>query len=235
MKESENLVKNHKPVLPFINYCTTEETNICPCKILVVSPHQMDEAVACAGTILKYAREKAHIEILYCSHIDFEKMKESEKAASLLGSYKNHFMQFPKNSLAFNKNLESSLEMIINKVNPDIAFFPYWISRYCDGIAIAKTFLKISENINLDFTIYAYSVWSALIPNCIFDISKEWETKKKIIDCYSYEKKVLDYLKIAQGINQYWGQIISPNFQYAEAFFKCSARDYISLGQQILK
>jgi LmbE family N-acetylglucosaminyl deacetylase len=83
--------------------------------------------------------------------------------------------------------------------------------------------------------IYAYSVWAPLNPNCLVDISGVWEEKKKAIECYKTQLASRDYVKIAQGLNQYWGEIKSHGMQYAEVFLKATVKEYISLGKKIFR
>jgi hypothetical protein len=86
----------------------------------------------------------------------------------------------------------------------------------------------------------AYSVWMPAMPNCIFDITPLWEKKKEILKfCNAAQVKETktiskDFLKIAEGICQYWGQLKSPDIKYAEAFFITTAKSYIRLVKKVL-
>jgi LmbE family N-acetylglucosaminyl deacetylase len=229
----KNFLKMYEHIQPFTNYMPREEKAAGANKVLVIAPNQIDETIACSGAVSQYAKSGSHIEILYCTHDTAERMKEAEKAASILGSQKNHFIQSASGTLTANRTFENSLVMLINKINPEIVFIPFWADRNSDSVAVSKAFINIKNRIDLNFTVYAYSVWTPLNPNCLFNISAEWEKKKKAIECYTTQKNTRDYLKIAQSINQYWAQILSPAAQYAEVFFKSTAQEYIFLGKKI--
>jgi LmbE family N-acetylglucosaminyl deacetylase len=220
-------------IQPFINYSIPNEEALYGNKVLVVAPHQDDEAIGCAGTVIKHAKSGGHVEIVFCSHDTSERMKEAEKAASIMYSQKNHYMQFPLRSLSYNRDFEKSLVSVINKVKPDVVFLPFLFDKHDDHRAISKALINIKKKIDLNFMVYSYSVWSPLNPNCLFDISNEWELKKQAIECYKTQIATRDYVKIAQGLNQYWGEIKSPGMQYAETFFMATVQEYISLSKKV--
>ncbi|MCL2144427.1 MAG: PIG-L family deacetylase [Endomicrobia bacterium] len=228
-----HLFRLFEHIQPFVNYSIPKEEALPAEKVLVIAPHQDDEAVGCAGTILKHTKAGKSAEIAFCTFDSAERMKESEHAAAMLGSKRNHFLQFPLRSLDGNKHFEENLEMLLKKTAPEIVFLPFWFDNHPDHRAVSKALIKIKKKIDLNIMIYAYSVWTPLNPNCIFDISAEWEDKKKAIECYKTQLASRNYVRIAQGLNQYWGEIKSHGMKYAETFFRATVKEYISLGKKI--
>jgi LmbE family N-acetylglucosaminyl deacetylase len=222
-------------IQPFVNYSIPNEESVWGNKILVIAPHQDDEAIGCGGTLIKNVKAGKHMEIVFCTHDTTKRMQEAQKAALIIGSKKNHFMQFPIRSLSRNKDFYNSLALVINKVEPDVVFMPFLFDKHDDHRVITQAIIDIKEDINLNFIIYSYAVWSPLNPNCLFDISAQWELKKQAIECYKTQIATRDYIKIAKGLNQYWGELKEHGMNYAETFFKASAKEYISLGKKILK
>lgn len=233
--KNRHLFKMYEYIQPFINYSIPNEKALYGDKVLVIAPHQDDESIGCAGTLIKHVRNGGYVEIVFCTYDTLERMKEAEKAASIIGSQKNHYMQFPVRNLYNNKKFKQNLTFVINNVSPDIIFLPFWFDKHDDHRAVSKVLIDIKQEISLNFMIYSYAVWSTLNPNCLFDISDTWELKKKAIECYKTQIATRDYVRIAQGLNQYWGEIKSPGMQYAETFFKATAKEYISLGKKIFK
>ncbi|MDR1941056.1 MAG: hypothetical protein LBQ47_01865, partial [Endomicrobium sp.] len=84
---------------PFVNYALTAETDIPEKKVLLISANQIDETVGCAGTLIKHVQSGGTLETLFCTYDNTERMKESEKAVSVIGSKMNHFLQLPPGSL----------------------------------------------------------------------------------------------------------------------------------------
>jgi LmbE family N-acetylglucosaminyl deacetylase len=233
--KNRHLFRMYEYIQPFINYSIPNEESVWGNKILVIAPHQDDEVIGCGGTLVKNVKAGKHMEIVFCTHDTAERMQEAQKAAVIIGSKKNHFMQFPIRTLSGNKDFYNNLALVINKVEPDVLFMPFLFDKHDDHRAITQAIIDIKKDINLNLVIYSYAVWSPLNPNCLFDISAHWELKKQAIECYKTQIATRDYIKIAQGLNQYWGELKEHGMNYAETFFKASAKEYISLGKKILK
>lgn len=232
---NRHLFRLYEHIQPFINYSIPRENEISGNKALVIAPHQDDESIGCAGTIIKHTKAGGEAEIAFCTYDTTERMKESEKAASILGSKRNHFLQFPIRTLDGNKAFENNLVTLFEKTSPEIVFLPFWFDNHPDHRAVSKALIKIRKRIDFNFMVYAYPVWSPLNPNCLIDISNEWEDKKKAIECYKTQTVSRDYVKIAQGLNQYWAEIKMPGMKYAETFFRSTVKEYISLGKKIFR
>jgi Uncharacterized proteins, LmbE homologs len=230
-----HLFRMFEHIQPFLNYSIPKEDALPAKKVLVIAPHQDDEAIGCAGTIIKHVQSGGSVEIAFCTFDTSARMKESEKAASIMGSKRNHFLQFPLRSLDSNKDFQENLIKLFKKTNPEIVFMPFWFDNHPDHRAVSKALIKIKKHIKLNFMVYAYSVWAPLNPNCIIDISDVWEEKKKTIECYKTQLASRDYVRIAQGLNQYWGEIKTHGMKYAESFFRATVEEYISLGKKIFK
>lgn len=239
MKRLKNihLFRLYEYIQPLINYSIPIEDTICVNKVLSIAPHQDDESVGCAGTLIKHVKSGKHLEIVFCTNDTQERIEESKRAAEIIGSKKNHYMYFPTRQLNCNNDFKENLGFILNSVKPEAVFMPFFFDRHNDHIAVswAISELRKKKKIDLNFMIYAYSVWSPLNPNCLFDISKEWDMKRQAIECYKSQLITRDYIKVAQGLNQYWGEVKEPGMMYAEAFLKMTAKQYISLWNKVFK
>jgi LmbE family N-acetylglucosaminyl deacetylase len=233
--KNRHLFRMYEYIQPFINYSIPRENTIYGKKALVVAPHQDDEAIGCAGTLIKHVKLGLNVEIVFCTYDSHERMKEAENAASIIGSKKNHFMNFPILNLYKNKDFYKSLALTISRVNPDVIFIPFLFDKHNDHFAISYALMNIQKDINLKFMVYSYSVWSTLNPNCLVDISNEWELKKKAIECYKTQLAGRNYIRIAQGLNQYWGEVKEHGMKYAEVFFKATIQEYLALGRKVFK
>lgn len=230
-----HLFRLFEHIQPFINYSIPKEDSLPGSRVLVIAPHQDDEAIGCGGTVIKHIKSGGKAEIAFCTHENAERMRESEKAASAMGVKRSHFLQFPIRSLDGNKDFRENLRALLNKTRPEILFLPFWFDNHPDHRAVSKALMRIKSKIDSNIMIYAYSVWSPLTPNCIFDISREWEDKKKAIECYKTQTASRDYVKIAGGINRYWAEIKTPGMQYAEVFFRATLQEYTFIGKKIFK
>jgi LmbE family N-acetylglucosaminyl deacetylase len=237
MKRLKNihLFRLYEYIQPLINYSIPKEDNIYANKVLAIAPHQDDEAVGCAGTLIKHVKSGGHLEIVFCTNDSQERMEESKRAAEIIGSKKNHYMHFSSRNLNCNKNFKENLGFVLNSVKPEAVFIPFFFDKHNDHIAVSWAINELRKKIKLNFMIYAYSVWSPLNPNCLFDISKEWDVKRQAIECYKTQIITRDYIKIAQGLNRYWGEIKEQGMMYAEAFLKMTVKEYISLWGKVFR
>jgi LmbE family N-acetylglucosaminyl deacetylase len=233
--KNRHLFRLYEYIQPFINYSIPKEDSLHVSKVLAIAPHQDDEAVGCAGTLVKYAKSGGHLEVVFCTKDSQERMEESKKATEIIGSKKNHYMHFPARSLNGSKDFKENLEFILNSTKPEAVFLPFFFDKHDDHIAVSWAFNKLKKKINLNFMVYAYSIWAPLNPNCLFDISKEWEIKRQVIECYKTQLATRDYIKIAQGLNQYWGEIKDSGIMYAEVFLKMTIQEYMSLWSRVFK
>ncbi|MDR2771920.1 MAG: hypothetical protein LBB93_00420 [Elusimicrobiota bacterium] len=239
MKQLKNgaILKFYEFISPFLSHNIIQQDKLPGHSALLISAAAGDEAIGAAGTILSHISEGGQFTTLYCSQTTGKEVKESEKTALMLGSKVNHFLPFAKGSLSKSSKFPQSLAKAIEKINPDVVLIPSMMETNADNAAISEALVKIRKKIDLDFMIMAYSVWMPIMPNCIFDISKVWNEKKSVLDYCSIlqtAQPAKDYVKVAEGINQYWGQSVSPNIKYAEAFLMATAQKYISMARKAL-
>lgn len=230
-----SVFKMYEHIQPFLKYSLPLEDELPGKKVLVLAPHQDDESIGCGGTIIKHSKLGGTIEIVFCTSGGEERMREAKEAAKILGSRINHFLQFDIRSLYKNTGkLADRFTELFNRLNPDIIFMPFMIDKHQDHIAISKAFAKAYKNKSIDSLIYAYSVWTTLIPNVVIDITEQQEQKKQAINCYTTQMADRDYVTMAESISKYWSVVKGKNTQYCEPFFKATAGEYVSLIKKIL-
>ena len=225
----------YEHIKPFLSYSPDLEEPFGDGRALVIAPHQIEEAVGCGGTLIRHAAEGGYLEIAFCTSSSQERMKEAAMCASILGSKKNHFLQFYAGELKVNKKFETAIVKLLSHSKPDIVFLPFWLDNHPDNTELSKAILNIGKKHKFSFMVYAYSIWTPIIANCICDISSVWETKEHSIKCYQSLLLNRDYVKIARSLNGYWGEVGKQKMNFAEPFFKASFKEYISLGKKILK
>ena len=230
-----NVFRMYEYIQPFLKYSLPVEEELPGKKVLVIAPHQDDESIGCGGTLAKHTKAGGRLEIAFCTSGGEKRMYEAKDAAKILGSRINHFLQFDIRSLYRNTSqLAERFTELFNRVKPEIVFLPFMIDNHQDHVAISKAFAKAYKNKAINCFVYAYSVWTTLIPNIIVDISEQWETKKQAIECYKTQLSGRDYITMASSISKYWSVVKGKNTQYCEAFFKATSSEYVSLVKKIL-
>ena len=230
-----SVFRMYEYIQPFFFFFLPLEEQLPGKKVLVIAPHQDDESIGCGGTLIKHAKAGGRVEIAFCTSGGEKRMYEAKDAAKALGSRRNHFLQFEIRSLYRNTNqLAERFTELFNRVEPEIVFLPFMIDNHQDHVAISRAFAKAYKNKTINCFVYAYSVWTTLIPNVIFDISEQWEQKKQAIEFYKTQTATRDYVTMASSISKYWSVVKGKNTQYCEAFFKATSSEYVSLVKKIL-
>jgi len=104
--------------------------------ILVIAPHPDDEVLGCGGTIAKYSRagHAVFLCVVTCAYtpdwsVEFieNRPEEVKKANGILGIKQTFFLNFltVKLDTVPRKTLNDELQLIINKVKPDMLFIPH--------------------------------------------------------------------------------------------------------------
>lgn len=236
MKHSSyrSIFRMYEYIQPFLKYSTPVEELLPGNNVLVIAPHQDDESIGCGGTIIKHVKNGGHLEIVFCTS-DNDRASETAEAAKILGSSVNHFLQFEVGTLhSMESALASRFNKVFEKYLPDIIFLPFMLDNHADHIAISRAFAVAYKKNPTDCLIYAYPVWGTLMPNVISDISGVWEDKKMAIECYKSQTATRDYVKMCSSIAQFWAVVKGKNIEYAETFFKATAKEYVSLVKRVL-
>jgi len=230
-----SVFKMYEYIQPFLKYSMPMEEKLPAGKVLVIAPHQDDESIGCGGTLIKHTQNGGHLEIAFCTSDGSERMNETKAASKILGSKINHFLQFQIRTLSSsNGELAKQFTELFDRVSPDVIFVPFLIDNHQDHIAISKALLKSYKQRKIDSMIYAYSVWTTLIPNVIVDISDVWYEKEKAIGCYKTQTATRDYVKMASSLAQYWAVVKGKNTTHCEAFFRASIQEYVSFAKKVL-
>ena len=229
-----NVFRVYEYIQPFLKYSTPIEEKLPANKVVVIAPHEDDESIGCGGTVLKHAKNGGKLEIIFCTHYTQSRMDEARQAAKILGSKMNYFLQFESKTLYKQTDLLSeSFTKLFLRTEPDIIFMPFIIDNHPAHVAVSKAFLKAYKRKPVKSLIYAYSIWTTLIPNVSVDISDVWQEKQKAIECYKSQLASRDYVKMAASMAQYWAVVKGKNVKYCETFLKMTAKNYVNFMRDV--
>jgi len=128
--------------------------------------------------------------------------------------------------------IADSLSAVISDYKPKIVYLPSLFDRHNDHLAINHYLSSLYEKYRYDFTVYAYEVWTALVPNVIVDITATMNEKKKALAQYASQLASQDWLDAAVSLNRYRA-ITSGAGQYAEGFMRYSMKEYFTLWKAV--
>lgn len=189
-------------------------------KILILAPHPDDEAIGCAGVLLKYG-SLCELCVLTDGCLGnpewtMEKtknvrQKEFEKAMAYVGIKHQQMMGIKDGSLktAFTRFKQLKLQ------DYNYILCPNPKENHCDHKIVYPFLKKIIDKAKTK--IIFYEVWSPIPnPTHYVDISDIIEAKKELISVYKSQLKYVDYKSRILGLNHYRG--MCPAVNYAEAY-----------------
>ncbi|MFH1369259.1 MAG: PIG-L deacetylase family protein [Elusimicrobiota bacterium] len=228
------IFKLYEALQPYLKYSLKLEKKLPARKALVIAPHQDDEAIGCGGTIHLHVKQGGTASVIYCTGGGDTRKKEAIAAADVLGLSDPVFMDYRDESLSARKDFARELAELLREKKPEIVFAPFHLDNHTDHRAVNEALIKAGKNKNLDFLVYAYPVWFPLYPNLLIDISGEWDSKKRAINCYRSQTETRDYVRMSHSLGQYWAAVKGRDIQVAESFFRASLKEYAKLGEKIL-
>ena len=212
-------------------------------KILVISPHPDDETLGCGGTILKNIKNGHQVHWLNMTKMNLLegyskrkinlREKEIKKVLKLYGIKTFNSLNFSSAKLDTYpmKDIIKAVNMVINKVKPEIIYAPSIYDNHSDHKitheaikSCIKWFRQNSVKKVLTYEVLSetnisFNRKKQFLPNVYEDISKHINKKIKIMQIYSSElnkhpfprnKKAIISLAILRGTQS--------GFKYAEAF-----------------
>lgn len=151
-------------------------------KVIVFSPHEDDETLACGGTIIKKSREGNEVYIIFMtdgrnSHktvLDIKenptpeelkiiRKKEAKEVAKILGVKVENvfFLDFRDGTLKDNISKASTfVKKYLFKLKPTEIFIPQEYDMHKDHSSTNTIVLSAVKELCLDLDVYEYIIWS---------------------------------------------------------------------------
>jgi LmbE family N-acetylglucosaminyl deacetylase len=203
--------------------------------VLVLAPHQDDEAIGCGGSLLQLASKGCNITLGFLT--DGEELgnpvksiavraSEASKVAEMLNAHIWN-LRISNTGLEIKKNHLDDLVELLNR-NWD-AIFSVWPldqppkHRLC-AYLLGKALRKSEYNGDL----FMYAVHTDLLPNKFVDITDKIQEKQKLIRCYESQLKAQCYDHLSKGMDAWRARFlpVSPTPRYIETFMQIPVEAY---------
>ena len=216
--------------------------------VLVVAPHQDDEAIGCGGALILQSRsgsagaivmlqdgadgfEATGMSRQQLTELRNEESRQAAKAAGLTEPpiFLNHA------SLAESVvQVSEELRAIITERKVDAVFIPFVLDAHPDhrwaNIILAEALKKVTWNVR----VLGYEVWGMCIPNVLVVIDDVIEDKKKMLSCFRWANTAVDYTNSTIGLNMFHSRMLGAGLcRYAERFFEVPREEYIELVERV--
>jgi len=181
---------------------------------LILAPHPDDEALGCAGTIIKLNSAGAVSQVAYITSGELlhgepstataaERVGEAENASRMLGCVPPRFLGIPDGQVATNLDrVVDSILTIIEETGPDLVLSPSPLDHHTDHIATASAAIRIHREHGV-FSLAFYEIYSTVRFSHLVDITDVVKQKKEAISSYRtslYEKPDI-YARAILGLN----------------------------------
>lgn len=214
-------------------------------KVLVVAAHSDDEALGCAGTLARHISAGDSVGIVFMTDgvssrsatdesLVQERYNAAKKAADILGATIVKQFSFEDNAMdnvAF-IDVVKAVESVISNVQPDIIYTHYANDLNIDHcithraiMTACRPQLHFSVKEIYSFEVLSSTEWSSksevqFYPQLLVDITEQWETKLKVIECYNKEMREAPHSRSIEAVAAL--ATLRGNthgFSKAEAFF----------------
>jgi LmbE family N-acetylglucosaminyl deacetylase len=215
--------------------------------MLVVAPHQDDETIGCGGALALQVRSgrAAHIVMLNDGADGHEQVgmtraevasmrnEESTRAAAVVGLPAPRFLNHPRLAPAAPKVVEE-LAAIIAELHADVVFTPFLLDGHPDHRTTNYIVSHALKTIDWNVRVLGYEVWGLALPNVALIIDDVIEQKLKMLACFEYANKAVDYVHTTKGLNMYRSRLLGAGeSEYVECFFELPRLEFIAMVERL--
>jgi LmbE family N-acetylglucosaminyl deacetylase len=222
-------------------------------KVAVLAPHMDDEVLGCGGTIARHAAAGADIEVVFLTdgrhggggatgpgaplltpgEVIAIRKAEAQQATRLLGVKTLTFLDAEDTRLALDTRVAVQLRTVLERVQPEIVYVPFFLERHPDHRAANATLLEATRGTALHFECRGYEVWTPLFANCLVQIDQTIQLKEEAMRCYKSQLADNDYLHCGIGLNAYRSMGFGTPVRFVEAFFSKPLSEYLRLYEAL--
>ena len=215
--------------------------------MLVVAPHQDDEAIGCGGALALQALSgrSASVVILHdgadeygdvsMTRAELQELRngESRNAAREIGIEAPIFLGLQD----LRSNVESTataLRRIIDGRSVDAVFTPFVLDGHPDHRACNFIVARALADLTRPIRTFQYEVWSRCIPNVLVIIDRVAEKKDKMLACFAFANKAHDYAHATKGLNMFHSRLLrAGEARYVECFFELPRAEFVRLVDRV--
>lgn len=215
--------------------------------MLVVAPHQDDEAIGCGGALALQVRAGAGASILLlqdgadeAAAAGYEpaamtalRNEESRRAAAVIGVDPPVFLDHRSLAAVIPKAAEQVRALVAERA-ADAVFVPFVLDAHPDHRTANYIVAEALRGVARPVRVLQYEVWGFCIPNVIVKIDDIIDAKRAMLDCFRSANAAVDYTNSTIGVNMFHSRMLgSGACRYAERFFELPREEYVELVDRV--
>ena len=206
-------------------------------RILVIAPHPDDDIIGAGGTLIKAKEKGADIHVLYVTNGLPEKAEtirqETLSVCDQLGATP-HFLYCQTRAIPLDDpGVNKRISDLLDELKPEVIFISFLLDDHDDHRRVNHLLLEVLKDKPLPkCEIWAYQVYSSVIPNVAVNITDQKERKKELIHIWKSVGKFNDLAHYILGVNAAnCRYIMADKPEWVETFFVAPLEDYLELCQ----
>lgn len=215
--------------------------------MLILAPHQDDEAIGCGGALVLQLRtgNSAAIVLLQDGADGHDELgmsrqaltelrnEESRRAAAAVGADTPTFLGHARLAESV-PEASQQVRGIIMERRADAVFVPFVLDAHPDHRSTNYILAEALKGIDWNVRVFGYEVWGLCIPNVLVVIDEAIEDKMRMLSCFTWANSAIDYVHSTKGLNMYHSKMLGAGeCRFAERFFELPRKEYIELVERI--
>ena len=203
-------------------------------RAVVIAPHPDDDAFGAGGALLKLADAGAALRVVYLTDGDdperTEGLRQDAMASCAAVGAEPVFLHLPLDNLPVDDATAALLHRAVADFAPEIVFTAFLLDDHDDHRRANHLFMRAFAGGGLAAEIWAYQVYSTVVPNVVLDITDVAERKRALIRLWPHASGNRDWAHYVMGMNAMACRYVPGRREiYGEPYFVVPASEYFDL------
>lgn len=207
-------------------------------RILVISPHPDDIMIGPGGALIRSVDQGKQVVGLFLTTGRQERTelleRETEAAARLVG-FEPEYLRFEPGRIPVDRTAQEAFSEPIRRFDPDLLMLPFLLDDNDDHRRANELMFRTEQSGLLQSVpeVWAYQVYSPILPGAVLDITEEKDRKAEAIRAWASEFEIRDWVHWGLGLNAFNGRFLgrTDGQPYVEAFYPSPLPEYIRFCQ----
>tara|TARA_B100001964_G_scaffold207714_1_gene239808 strand:+ start:1587 stop:2444 length:858 start_codon:yes stop_codon:yes gene_type:complete len=204
-------------------------------RILILAPHPDDDVFGLGGTLLKLSNIETEIKTLYFTNatentfVIKKIQREAEEVCCNLNSTPL-FLNYPTRNIPVTEETLKKIKEEVIAFGPEIVALPFLLDDHDDHRRVNEVLFQSLKNVNISSEIWAYQIYSTLLPNVVVDITEQIDKKEQLMRIFQSVSGNRNWAHYIRGMNAANCRYIPGKSKvYGEAFFVVPLSEYLDL------